>query len=60
MNKLKFALIGCGRIAERHAEQINRLAVLQAVCDKVEAKAVSLGSRYGSKVYTDYEGFIIE
>lgn len=59
MNKLKFAIIGCGRIAERHAEQINRLAVLQAVCDNVEAKAVSLGSRYGAKVYTDYRDLLL-
>jgi len=54
MDKLKFGLIGCGRIAERHAEQINRLAVLQAVCDKVESRVVQLGNKYGSKVYTDY------
>jgi UDP-N-acetyl-2-amino-2-deoxyglucuronate dehydrogenase len=54
MEKLKFGLIGCGRIAERHAEQINRLAVLQAVCDKVESRVVQLGNKYGSKVYTDY------
>ena len=44
MNKLKFAIIGCGRIADRHAEQINRLAVLQAVCDKVES-----GGKLGRK-----------
>lgn len=55
MGKLKFAIIGCGRIAERHAEQIKRLAILQAVCDKVESRAVWFGENYGSKVYTDYE-----
>jgi UDP-N-acetyl-2-amino-2-deoxyglucuronate dehydrogenase len=58
MNKLKFAIIGCGRIADRHAEQINRLAVLQAVCDKVESSAVRLGGKYGSNVYTDYEDLL--
>jgi UDP-N-acetyl-2-amino-2-deoxyglucuronate dehydrogenase len=52
MDKLKFAIVGCGRIAERHAEQINRLAVLNAVCDKIESKAISFGDRYGAKVYT--------
>jgi UDP-N-acetyl-2-amino-2-deoxyglucuronate dehydrogenase len=58
MDKLKFGLIGCGRIAERHAEQINRLAVLQAVCDKVESRAVQLGNKYGSKVHTDYNDLL--
>jgi predicted dehydrogenase len=58
MEKLKFALIGCGRIADRHAEQINRLAVLEAVCDKVEGNAKRLGEKYGSKIYTDYEDLL--
>jgi UDP-N-acetyl-2-amino-2-deoxyglucuronate dehydrogenase len=58
MDKLKFGLIGCGRIAERHAEQINRLAVLHAVCDKVESRAVQLGNKYGSKVHTDYNDLL--
>ncbi len=54
MNKLKFAIIGCGRIATGHAEQINRLAILQAVCDKVESRGSRIGQKYGAKVYTDY------
>ena len=58
MDKLKFAIIGCGRIAERHAEQINRLAVLKAVCDKVEGSAKRLGEKYGSKVYTDFDDLL--
>ena len=60
MNKLKFAIVGCGRIAERHAEQINRLAVLKAVCDEVELNALSLGEKYGSKSYTSYEDMLFE
>ena len=59
MNKLKFAIIGCGRIADRHAEQINRLAVLEAVCDTVEQNAFRLGKKYGSKVFTDYEELLL-
>ena len=55
MEKLKFAIIGCGRIAERHAEQINRLATLQAVCDNVGSKATKIGQKYGSKIYTDFD-----
>ena len=55
MNKLKFAIVGCGRIAERHAEQIGRLAILEAVCDKNESRAKNLGQKYGSKIYTDFD-----
>lgn len=54
MKKLKFAIVGCGRIAERHAEQINRLAILKAVCDKDENRAHIFGEKYGSVVYKDY------
>ena len=59
MNKLKFAIIGCGRIAARHAEQINRVAELKVVCDKVESKAILLGNKYGAKVYSDYNEMLI-
>jgi UDP-N-acetyl-2-amino-2-deoxyglucuronate dehydrogenase len=55
MDKLKFAIIGCGRIANRHAEQIDRLAVLQAVCDRVQSRAELLGQKYGSNVYTGFD-----
>jgi predicted dehydrogenase len=58
MNKLKFAIIGCGRIAGRHAEQIVRVADLAAVCDKVELKAELLGQKYGAKVYTDLDDLL--
>ena len=59
MNKLKFAIIGCGRIANRHAEQIDRMAVLQAVCDKIESRADQLGQKFGSNVYTSYEDLLL-
>jgi len=59
MNKLKFAIIGCGRIANRHAEQIDRMAVLQAVCDKIESRADHLGQKFGSNVYTSYEDLLL-
>lgn len=55
MEKLKFAIIGCGRIAARHAEQINRLGILTAVCDKIESRAQKLGLQYGARVYSDSE-----
>ena len=36
MTELRFAIIGCGRIAERHAEHIAKQAKLIAVCDTKE------------------------
>jgi len=51
MDKLKFAIIGCGRIAQRHAEHINRLGKLVAVCDIEKDKANSLSNQYKANVY---------
>src|SRR5438067_1156017 len=53
MNKteLKFAIIGCGRIAQRHAEHIQKVGKLQAVCDVVTEKADALGNKYQSNIY---------
>ena len=56
---LKFALIGCGRIAKRHSELLglNRInnAKLVAVCDIVEEKAKSIGLQYNVPYYTDMD-----
>jgi UDP-N-acetyl-2-amino-2-deoxyglucuronate dehydrogenase len=51
MNKLKFAIVGCGRIALRHAEQIARLAELVAVCDIDQSRSNEFGQKYNAKVY---------
>lgn len=59
MSKLKFAIVGCGRIAERHAEQISRLAALVSVCDIVESRAIQLGKKYGSKVYYSIDDLLL-
>ena len=52
---LKFAIVGCGRIAQRHAEQMQRYGLLQVVCDIERAKAESLGSKYNCNVYYTLE-----
>ncbi|MCI0449257.1 MAG: Gfo/Idh/MocA family oxidoreductase [Chlorobi bacterium] len=52
MNDLKFAIIGCGRIAKRHAEIISKTAKLSAVCDIKEARAKELSSQYSANHYT--------
>lgn len=54
---LKFALLGCGRIAKRHSELLgnNQIdnAQLVAVCDIVEEKAKKIGEQFGVPYFTD-------
>ncbi|WP_425806318.1 Gfo/Idh/MocA family protein [Desulfitobacterium sp. Sab5] len=55
--KVRFAIIGCGRIAPKHAESIVALpeAELVAVCDIIPEKAQAFADKYGAKPYTSYE-----
>lgn len=55
--KLRFAIIGCGRIAPKHAESIVALdeAELVAVCDIVPEKAQAFADKYKAKPYVSYE-----
>ena len=55
MPALNFAIIGCGRIAQRHAEHISKRGKLQAVCDVVPEKADALAKQYGAKAYYTLE-----
>lgn len=65
MKKLKFAIIGCGRISYKHVEGIvnnSDEAVLVATCDPIESAAVKRAEEYKSsikdaevKVYKDYK-----
>ena len=55
MDILNFAIVGCGRIAERHAEQIARLAKLVAVCDIIPARADNFGLKYCARAYHDID-----
>lgn len=55
---ISFALIGCGRIGGRHAEHINRLGKLVAVCDIDASKAQSLAQQYNAHAYTDFNELI--
>lgn len=50
---IKFAIIGCGRIAQRHAEHINKFGKLVSVCDIEPQKANELANLYGVKPYYD-------
>ena len=51
---IKFAIVGCGRIAQRHAEHISKRGQLVAVCDVIEDKAKQLATTYGAKAYASY------
>ena len=54
---IRFALVGCGRIAKRHAELLGLDQVpgtsLAAVCDIVPERAEALGRRFGVPYYAD-------
>ena len=52
---LNFALIGCGRIAQRHAEHINKIGKLVAVCDIDIEKALEFSKKYNSKYFLTIE-----
>lgn len=56
MTRLRFALLGCGRIARKHAEILAKQlpeAELAAVCDLRPDRAESYGRKYGVPHYTD-------
>jgi UDP-N-acetyl-2-amino-2-deoxyglucuronate dehydrogenase len=54
---LRFALVGCGRIANRHAELLARAgmahAQLAGVCDVIGHKAERLGARFSVPYFED-------
>jgi UDP-N-acetyl-2-amino-2-deoxyglucuronate dehydrogenase len=51
MQKITFGIIGCGRIAQRHAEHISTMAQLSAVCDTKPARAKDLSTKYSCNAY---------
>lgn len=51
MSKIQFAIVGCGRIAQRHAEHISTLASLAAVCDIKRQRADELAAKYNCRAY---------
>jgi UDP-N-acetyl-2-amino-2-deoxyglucuronate dehydrogenase len=55
IQSLSFAIIGCGRIAQRHAEHINNVGKLVAVCDIDEGRATLLANKYNAKAYTSVD-----
>ncbi|MBX7124455.1 MAG: Gfo/Idh/MocA family oxidoreductase [Cyclobacteriaceae bacterium] len=58
MNKIKFALIGCGRIGQRHAEHIAHIGSLVAVCDIDSTKSDAFAKKFGCKAYNRIEDLL--
>lgn len=56
MEKINFGLIGCGRVAPRHAQSFGELAGarLVAVADVLESRAAHFAKDYQCEMLTDY------
>ena len=59
MGKVKFALVGCGRIAKKHADAITQhlknKAELTSVCDIKYDRAEKIGKEYDVPYYSSYD-----
>ncbi len=64
MIMLRFALVGCGRIAKKHAGNLGehkiKNAVLTAVCDIKEDRAKYYGEKYDIPWFTDMHKMVTE
>ena len=61
MERLRFALVGCGRIVSKHTEALTnhvKNAELIAVCDIVKEKAEYIGKKYNVNHYTNYDDML--
>jgi UDP-N-acetyl-2-amino-2-deoxyglucuronate dehydrogenase len=56
--KVGFAIVGCGRIAQRHAEHIANNGTLVAVCDNIKSKADELAAKYNAKAFYSIEDLL--
>ena len=57
---IKFAIVGCGRIAQRHAEHIKNTegCILIACCDIVGEKASLLAEKYNAMAYENIDNIL--
>ncbi|MCS7071411.1 MAG: Gfo/Idh/MocA family oxidoreductase [Anaerolinea sp.] len=60
---LRFGIIGCGRVAPRHAQSLIDLQPshnvrLVAVCDVIESRAQQFARTYGAEPYTEYRALL--
>ena len=57
-NKWRFGIVGCGRIAQRHAEHIAKTGQLAAVCDIDFHKARDLAEKYKTEAFSSLEDML--
>jgi UDP-N-acetyl-2-amino-2-deoxyglucuronate dehydrogenase len=60
MKTFNFAIIGCGRIAQRHAEHIANYGRLVAVCDIIEERALGLARMYSCAAFGNVERMLTD
>jgi predicted dehydrogenase len=58
--KYTFAIIGCGRIAKRHAEIIQKTGKLVAVCDINHERADELAKAHQAKSYYSIDDLLVQ
>ena len=58
--RVRIALVGCGRISRSHLEAIDAIAGMElaAVCDVVPDRAEQAGRAYGVPAFTSYEAML--
>jgi predicted dehydrogenase len=57
-SKPRFAIIGCGKIAPRHAAEAAKQGQLVAVCDIIKERADSLAGQYNARAYSSISGLL--
>jgi predicted dehydrogenase len=58
IDPIRFAIIGCGRIARRHAENILNNGTLVAVCDIIPERADAFAMEFIAKAYYSLEALL--
>lgn len=58
MSPLKFAIIGCGKIAPRHAAEAAKQGELTAVCDIIPGRADILAKEFGGRAFYKAEDLL--
>jgi predicted dehydrogenase len=56
--KIRFGILGCGRIAQRHALHAANVGLIKAVCDIDFSKADEVGKSYNVPAYSDIGTFL--
>lgn len=57
-NSLGVAIVGCGRIGQRHAGHVVKFGRLTAACDIVPEAAEKIAGEHGGEVFTDIDAML--